>query len=306
MSLKEKIGISADTTIDLKPNLLKEKEIHTVPLHIIDNTSGISYFDGELTNEDLFLLADKHKITTSAPNVQAYTEHFEKLLKDNEYLLHFNISSELSASHQNAIIARNELSNPNRIKVINTYNCTIGSGLILLNALDHIQNVDDFETLLNEIQSDISNTDLCVILSTLKYVLLGGRLRTALGEKIGSVAEKTVATPFATTLEKFRVRPIISMKDGKPEMTDKDRGSTEKVSNQAFNEILNDEDTDLNRVLFAATNSDAESSLVKIANNLDVAGNINEIHYSTAGQVISNHSGPNAYAVAYMKKRKKA
>ena len=76
-----KICISAESTIDLTPELLSEFDIKTVPFNIImGEEQGL---DGEIKPEDLFAYTDKtgQLPRTAAINQYQYSEYFKGLLK---------------------------------------------------------------------------------------------------------------------------------------------------------------------------------------------------------------------------------
>ena len=288
MSLIKNIGITADSIIDLRKETIKRHNIGIVPLHLVVGTTGESYLDGEISNEELFELADKKDVGTSAPNPQEYCDKFEKSLKDYEHLIHFNISSKISSSHDNAMIAREHIG-ADKVTVIDTKSCTIAAGLILLNAIDHMQNAEELDQLINQVKDDIDHTELLFILHTARYAKKGGRFGPSL----------------ANALETLNVRPVMKMKDGEFIKAAIKRGSTPKIAPRVFNEVLkNTDEIDFNRILLASSNTNDDEELNRIIELVPNTQKANHIETSTAGQIISNHAGPDTYAIAYTKKKK--
>ena len=83
-----KIAISAESTIDLTKELLNEYDIHTIPFTVsLGNKEGL---DGEITSEEIinFVSETNQLPKTSAVNSFQYTEHFEKLLKEYDAIIH--------------------------------------------------------------------------------------------------------------------------------------------------------------------------------------------------------------------------
>ena len=87
-----KIAVSAESTIDLPKELLDKFNISTVAFTItLGNTTEK---DGEITNDKIISYVNEHKVLpkTSAVNEEQFTEHFETLLKDNEYLISLDLN----------------------------------------------------------------------------------------------------------------------------------------------------------------------------------------------------------------------
>ena len=126
-----KIVISAESTIDLTPELLKEYNIHTTPFTITlgDKTA----LDGEITSKQIIDFVKKTEILpkTSAVNSYQYEEHFSKLLEKYDAIIHFSLSSEMSSACNNAKIAAEEFDN---IYVVDTRSLSTGIALLAIYA----------------------------------------------------------------------------------------------------------------------------------------------------------------------------
>ena len=100
-----KIVISAESTVDLTKELLEKYQIPTIPFQIfLGDKNGL---DGEITSDEIIEYVNKPGVLpkTGAINVSAYEEYFASLLKENDAIVHFSLSSELSSSYNNAFNA---------------------------------------------------------------------------------------------------------------------------------------------------------------------------------------------------------
>ena len=104
-----KIGISAESTIDMPKELLEKYDIHIVPFMV--NVGEQTYKDGEIENEQLFEFFNETKKlpTTSAVNSEQYKEHFYNMLSKYDVVLHLAFSSKVSCAYENANRASNEM-----------------------------------------------------------------------------------------------------------------------------------------------------------------------------------------------------
>jgi DegV family protein with EDD domain len=101
-----KVKVITDSTSDLPYSMMKERGIDMVPLHIILGDKSF-LDDNSLSNKDLFLYADKFNVLpkSAAVNEYQFTETFKKWLEEGYDIVFIGISSKLSATVQNAIVA---------------------------------------------------------------------------------------------------------------------------------------------------------------------------------------------------------
>ena len=106
-----KIALSAETTLDFTPELIKEFDVNIIPFKVIVNNN--TYNDGDITTEEIFKVVEETGVLpkTTAVNQFEYIEHFEKLKKEYDAIIHISLSSGLSSSYQNAFLASKEFEN---------------------------------------------------------------------------------------------------------------------------------------------------------------------------------------------------
>lgn len=301
MNLKEKVMITSDSCADLNNDTIKQNNIGIAYLSSINGNTGEINKDGTLSNEELFeLLRQGHKVTTSCPSIDEYIKLFNDGLENYEYITHFNMSGELSASYQNAEIAKSEV-DPKRITIFDTRQVSLGHTLQVLNAIEYLDELTSLDELIQTIKSDISRTELCVILYTAKYVLAGGRIQKLLGPTLGNTIEKALGYGFNIT-DKMNIRYIVKTKDGKLVNDKITRGSEIRVATNCFGNILNNiENVDTRRIVLGATSD--MSVLDKIVQDVPNMAQIQNIEKLRAGTVITIHAGPRGVAMAYTRKK---
>ena len=104
--------ITCDSTADLTPELYEKNEIRVIPLSV--TLGDVLRRDGEnVTSKDVFAFVDETGLLpkTSAVSVGEYEDVFRPLVEQGYEILHINLSSQLSASHQNARLAAEEVGN---------------------------------------------------------------------------------------------------------------------------------------------------------------------------------------------------
>ena len=127
------VCITYDSTCDLTPQLLERFQIRTVPLTI---QSGERVFanDGQYTSAELY--ADYRRNgtlpKTAAVSPEEFKSFFSPILEEGYDIVHIDISSELSCTCQNAVLAAQELAEQGRVYVVDSRQLSTGGGLLAL------------------------------------------------------------------------------------------------------------------------------------------------------------------------------
>ena len=128
--------ITCDSTADLTPELYAKHDINVIALSL---TLGDELRrDGlDVTCKDVFDFVDASGMLpkTSAVSVGEYEDVFRPYVEQGYEVLHINLSSQLSASHQNARLAAEEVGN---VWVVDSYSLSSGTGHLVLMAREMI------------------------------------------------------------------------------------------------------------------------------------------------------------------------
>ena len=107
-----KIKITSDSTCDLSKELLEKYDIGLLPLVVVKG--GEAFHDGvTITPAEIFqhVANGGDLCSTTALNMDDYTQYFEKYANDYDGIVHINIGSGFSSCHQNARLAAEEFDN---------------------------------------------------------------------------------------------------------------------------------------------------------------------------------------------------
>lgn len=116
--------IFTDSCCDLTPEQIQRYNIHVVPLGVF--VADKSYLDGvDITTPELFAIVKQTgKLPkTSAPSIASFVEAF----KPYSQAIYISISSKLSASFQDGLLAAHSLSSAD-IRVVDSLNLSTGIG----------------------------------------------------------------------------------------------------------------------------------------------------------------------------------
>ena len=124
-----KVRMTADSTCDLSPELVRKYDVGIAPLSVI--IDGEVFHDGiDVTPRDIFRAAEAGKsVRTAAVNTYEYREFFTEQLKNCDQLVHICISSEFSTCYNDAVEAARDFGN---VFVVDSRNLSTGSGLLVL------------------------------------------------------------------------------------------------------------------------------------------------------------------------------
>lgn len=274
--------IVTDSCCDLSKELVERFNIDVVPLGVFLNDQ--TYQDGvDIHIAELFHEVEKSGILpkTSAPSVAAFTEHFQ----GPEDTIYIGISSKLSASHQNAILAK-ELLKKENLFIIDSLNLSTGIGLLVLAAAEMAASGMKAAEIAVQIPALTPSVHTSFVIDTLNYLHKGGRC-SGTELLIGSL---------------LKIRPVIEVrKDGSLGVQKKISGSRKK----ALDSLVADFKSNLvnvnsHRIFITHTLCDTDAAYIK--EEIARLGQFDEICTTVAGSTIASHCGPNTIGILYLTK----
>ena len=279
-----KIKITCDSICDLTPELYERYQVSVIPLCV---TMGDSlHRDGvDITPEDLFAYVDRTGTlpTTSAISVGEYEEFFRGFTADGYDIVHINLSSELSSSHQNAKIAAAEIGN---VYVVDSQSLSTGSGHLVVVAAELASSGCNAAEIAEKVNQIKDNLDVSFVLQTLDYLHKGGRC--------------SGLARFGANL--MKLRPEIVMDNGKLHVGKMYRGSMEKsILDYVRGRLEKAEDICLDRI-FVTHSGVGEEIVAKVVALVKELKPFEEVIETKAGSTISCHCGPNCLGVLFFRK----
>ena len=281
------IKIISDSTADLPKELIEKYDIEVLPLLVTLGEN--SYKDGiEICAQDIFKYYEDNKILpkTSAVSVAEYTDAFSRWVEKGYDVIHFCISSTMSACYQNACIAAVELGH---VWSIDSANLSSGIGLQVLLAAELAAKGESAEVIAREVNEAKSRVDASFILNQLEFLHKGGRCSgvAALGANL------------------LKLKPCIEVVEGKMKVGKKYRGAYEKCALEYVRDRLEGNDNiDTRRIFLTWTGLD-EKLIKEIHKEIKKYHKFEEIIVNEAGSTITGHCGPGTFGVLYYRKENK-
>ena len=285
--MTNKIIISADSTVDLSPELAEKYSVVVSPMLV--TMGGKTYTDGvDISPKELFEYTKStgELAKTAAQSTAYYTEYFEKLSADGSEVIHFSISDSMSSAHNFARIAAEDMEN---VYVVDSQNLSTGIALLVIKAADLVAEGKTAKEIYDEVCAMRSRVDASFVIDTLEYLHKGGRC-------------SAVAMLGANVL---KLRPCIEVKDGSMGVSRKYRGKMSLVYKEYAKDQLHDpDDIDLSRVFVTHTCGD-DPVVDEVVELVKQTLPFKEIIKNTAGCTISAHCGPGTLGVLFFRKSDK-
>lgn len=277
--------IITDSTCDLTKELLEEKSIVVLPLYV--NFSYASYKDGAgITTEKLYQLVEEHNELpkTAAISIVDFIEVFRAYRKEEKEIIYTGISSKMSKTYENALMAAREVDSEN-IFIVDSENLSTGIGLQLLKATQYRDEGKTAKEIYELMQKNVSLVRSQFVLETMEYLHKGGRC-------------SGIVKLFGTLL---KIKPIIAVRNGQMSVAKLPHGKI-KVGLDSMLKLIIDDYKNVDTDTIIITHSFAEESCAYLYPLVKEKFPHTNIIITNAGCVISSHCGKGTIGILYMLK----
>ena len=278
------IIITADSTCDLPDYLVQENDIVILPLSILLGEN--SYLDGiEIHPKDIYEhVAETGELPkTAAVTPQQYTDVFKQITDDGKAVVHIGLSSAISSSYQNAVVAASEFDN---VYCVDSKSLCTGMGLLVLKACDLRNKKFDAKKIARRLEGLVSKVHTTFVLDSLEYLHKGGRC--------------SAVARFGANVLGLKPSIAVSTETGKLDVAKKYRGKIDIVYKQYISDCLqNSNKIDKTRVVIANSGG-VNPDIIAYAKGIAEGRGFKQIITADAGCTISSHCGPKTLAVFFM------
>ncbi len=281
-----KIKITSDSSCDLSDELLKKHNVSILPIHI--TLGDKEYKDArELSQDEFYKFLKENPVLpkTSACNTAEAEEFFKEQLKSDggyDALIHFTISSKISSTYQNCVVASQNCDN--KVFVVDSLSLSTGVGLQILYCAELVSQGLDASDVFEKVLARRKDVQAGFVIDKLTYLHKGGRC--------SGVAK------WAAGL--LNIKPVIALVDGEMKVVDKIMGKYEKIIPKYVDFILKTNPNIDPKYCFI-THTPVADGVVDNVREL-IKDKFQTIYETTAGCTISTHCGPNTLGILYYKK----
>ncbi len=285
--MSKKVLITRDSTSDIPDDILEKLNIKTIPLGItLDNKL---YHDGvDIDPDFIYKYHEEHGVLpkTSAANIADMVDFFKPFVDEGYAIVHFTISSTMSSTYQNSLLAAEDFED---VYVVDTANLSTGEALIIMRAAEMAQEGKSAKEIYEASVALTPYIDASFVIDSLEYLHKGGRCSTlaALGANL------------------LKLKPCIEVTEGSMGVGKKYRGKYIQTLREYVTERLTDySDIELDRVFVTHAGCDPEV-VDEVYRLVKETAPFKEIIVSRAGCTISSHCGANTLGVLYIRKSPK-
>ena len=169
-----RIKITSDSTCDLSPRQVTEKDITIIPLIVMKD--GQEFIDGVTIDKQRFyerLVESDQLPTTSQATPAAFDKEYAAVRAAGDSAVVLTIASDFSGTYQSACIAAAEYDN---IFVVDSRSAAIGAGILAEYALQCVEQGMDARAIAEALAEKRGKICLVALLDTLEYLKKGGRI----------------------------------------------------------------------------------------------------------------------------------
>jgi len=278
-----------DTGADLPQEYVDKHGIKTIPIPF--HIDGKQHNGGrwqEISDQEFYNALAKGSVAgTALINPEAFVEVFSEYAERGEPLLVITLSSGLSGTYQNSVLALEEVYEkyPNcNIRTLDSLNAAGGAGLVTALAVRKREEGLSLEETTNWLKDQRHKCQSLFTVDDLMYLHRGGRL-----SKLQAVAGSIIG-----------IKPLLNVApDGTLKLKDKIRGrkgALETLLNQMKRSLL-DDTTDLKTVIISHSNCEEDAKT--LAEAVKASFNIEDFQMVMMSPVIGAHVGPGCVALFF-------
>lgn len=235
------IIISADCTCDIPESILKENSVRIIPFYI--KVNGVRFQEGAEVDSKMiseYFDNDDADVSSTPPSVEEYRNYFLEFASDrNISVLHFSVSSKLSASYENAVQAVKGINN---VHVIDTGLFSHGVVLMILAVAELIKSGATVEKICDEIKNIREKISCTFALKT--------TLHASKNSRVGQTTQYLISL--------FNIKPMLKIRDGELKVNGLSTSNVTTYAKKYIKKTLKNINKISDKVLFITTSGCSE------------------------------------------------
>lgn len=280
-----KLAIITDSAADLPEDQARELNIHSVPLRI--HIGNRSYLDKvSLSCEELYtnLVQESGRSKTSQPAPGDFRRMYEFLASHFEEVLSVQLTGTVSGTLQAARQAAGRTEPPGTVSVIDTRNCSLGQGLLVMLAAEMAAEGKNREQVVAALSEAIGKVNTFAVVRDLSHAVRGGR--------VGPGAKRAA--------DLLRITPVIHTTPTGEVKAGKFYFGRNRTVERFSNYLLKQLDAHRARRL-AVGHGQAKADARELEGRLtDAMPNLEQSYFTEIGAAVGVHAGPGTLVVAVL------
>ena len=278
--------IFADSASDLPKSFFIENDVTLLPLSVLIGDAEYRDIIDIDAIEVYNAIRGGGQPKTSQASPEYFMEQWTALAKTGEEGLYITFSSELSGTHDTAVMIHDQVKEeyPDlNLTIIDSKCASLGYGLLVKEAVKLRNDREDLLLIEEKIRSMAKHMEHLFTVDDLDYLARGGRV--------------SKASAFIGGL--LNIKPLLHVEDGKLIPIEKHRGR-KKVLRRML-DVMEERGEHLSEQTIAISHSDDEPFALELKKAIQERFNPKHIEIHMIGSVIGAHVGPGALSVFFLK-----
>mgnify|MGYP002750748979 FL=1 len=289
--------IVVDSAANIPAELVKKYDIRVISFVNYVNGQPLTCFDPDLTMEQERVKGKEYydalragaEIKTGLISSGNFEECFRSIMENNEDVLYFSLSKNISGTYNSARIAAQELmENPpmgRRIRMIDSLNASLAQGILAIYASEMRSQGMDFDTIADTLETYPSRMNGIFTVGDLKYLAKTGRLSGS-AALIGNI---------------LSIKPILrGNKDGYIVQYKKCRGR--KAALNTLVSLVCETIIDPKEQIIGIAHADSYEDSLYVMEEIQKRIQVREFINTSYDYCTGSHVGPDTIALFYMAK----
>ena len=276
--------IFADSACDLPKEFYETNPVTLIPLRV--QIEEAEYLDVETINSTEVYAAirtGKHPKTSQASPEQFITL-FEDLAKSGEEGLYIAFSSELSGTHNSAVMIRDQVLEEYpqlKLTIIDSKCASLGYGLLVKEAVRLQKAEEPLERIEEIIRFKAAHMEHLFTVEDLDYMARGGRV--------------SKASAFIGGL--LNIKPLLHVEEGKLVPIEKLRGRKKLM--KRILELMEERGERLHEQTIAISHGDDEAFALEMKKMIEETFQPKQVEIHVIGSAVGSHAGPGTLAIFF-------
>ena len=289
--------IVVDSAANIPAELVKKYDIRVISFVNYVNGQPLTCFDPDLTMEQERVKGKEYydalragaEIKTGLISSGDFEECFRSIMENNEDVLYFSLSKNISGTYNSARIAAQELmENPpmgRRIRMIDSLNASLAQGILAIYASEMRSQGMDFDTIADTLETYPARMNGIFTVGDLKYLAKTGRLSGS-AALIGNI---------------LSIKPILrGNKDGYIVQYKKCRGR--KAALNTLVSLVCETIIDPQEQIIGIAHADSYEDSLYVMEEIQKRIQVREFINTSYDYCTGSHVGPDTIALFYMAK----
>lgn len=289
--------IVVDSAANIPAELVKKYDIRVISFVNYVNGQPLTCFDPDLTMEQERVKGKEYydalragaEIKTGLISSGDFEECFRSIMENNEDVLYFSLSKNISGTYNSARIAAQELmENPpmgRRIRMIDSLNASLAQGILAIYASEMRSQGMDFDTIADTLETYPARMNGIFTVGDLKYLAKTGRLSGS-AALVGNI---------------LNIKPILrGNKDGYIVQYKKCRGR--KAALNTLVSLVCETIIDPKEQIIGIAHADSYEDSLYVMEEIQKRIQVREFINTSYDYCTGSHVGPDTIALFYMAK----